>query len=102
MLDTGTTKIHLFEAPDLDFEEAIAKLSGDGYFHIAFSTNREEFPKIIKTLKINNIFFRGPLILGKGESIHFKDPDGNYLEIRCPKIKVVSSEQTLFLRIIEI
>ena len=40
--------------------------------------------KIIEELKKNQIEFRGPLILGKGESVHFKDPDGNHLEIRCP------------------
>ena len=37
-----------------------------------------------RELKKHNVPFRGPLILGKGESVHFKDPDGNHLEIRCP------------------
>ena len=38
----------------------------------------------VDELKIKNVVFRGPLILGQGESVHFKDPDGNHLEIRCP------------------
>ena len=84
MLDTGTTKLHLFESPSLEIKSAIARLSEDGYAHMAFGTSREKFPKVMKELKKHNVLFRGPLILGKGESVHFKDPDGNHLEIRCP------------------
>jgi len=84
MLDTGGTTLHLFESPDLNMENAIDCLSEQGYAHIAFGTSRENFPKIIDELKKKNVVFRGPLILGQGESVHFKDPDGNHLEIRCP------------------
>jgi len=84
MLDTGSTTLHLFESPALEMQDAIDRLSEQGYAHIAFGTSREKFPKIIAELKRNNIVFRGPLILGKGESVHFKDPDDNHLEIRCP------------------
>ena len=84
MLDTGVTKIHLFESTDLEFEGAITRLSEDGYAHIAFGTNRRQFSQAMEELRKHNVSFRGPLILGKGESVHFKDPDGNHLEIRCP------------------
>ena len=84
MLDTGTTKIHLFESINLEFDDAIIRLSEDGYAHLAFGTTRKQFPQIMEELKKHNVPFRGPLILGKGESVHFKDPDGNHLEIRCP------------------
>ena len=84
MLDTGTTKIHLFESTNLRFDDAIIRLSEDGYAHLAFGTTRKQFPQIMEELKKHNVPFRGPLILGKGESVHFKDPDGNHLEIRCP------------------
>ena len=84
MLDTGTTKIHLFESTDLEFDNAITCLSEAGYAHIAFGTNRKQFFQALEELKNHNVPFRGPLILGKGESVHFKDPDGNPLEIRCP------------------
>ena len=84
MLDTGTTKIHLFESTNLEFDDAINRLSEDGYAHIAFGTSRKHFPRVMEELKKHNVPFRGPLILGKGESVHFKDPDGNHLEIRCP------------------
>ena len=84
MLDTGSATLHLFESPDLHMEKAIDCLSEQGYAHIAFGTNREHFPEIIDELKKKNVVFRGPLILGQGESVHFNDPDGNYLEIRCP------------------
>ena len=84
MLDTGAAKIHLLESTALKFDEAIHRLSEDGYAHMAFGTSRERFPQVMAELKKNNIPFRGPLILGKGESVHFKDPDGTHLEIRCP------------------
>ena len=84
MLDTGTAKIHLFESTDLKFDEAINCLSEDGYAHIAFGTGSEKFLDVLEDLKKHDVDFRGPLILGKGESVHFKDPDGNHLEIRCP------------------
>ena len=84
MLDTGGTTLHLFESPDLNMENAIDCLSEQGYAHIAFGTSRENFSKIVDELKVKNVVFRGPLILGQGESVHFKDPDGNHLEIRCP------------------
>ena len=84
MLDTGTTKIHLFESTNLEFDDAIIRLSEDGYAHLAFGTTRKQFPQIMEELKKHNVPFRGPLILGNGESVHFKDPDGNHLEIRCP------------------
>ena len=84
MLEAGITKIHLFESTDLEFDDAITRLSEDGYAHIAFGTNRKKFPQLMEELRKHNVPFRGPLILGKGESVHFKDPDGNHLEIRCP------------------
>ena len=87
MLGTGSATMHLFENPDLHMEKAIDCLSVQGYAHIAFGTNREKFPEILDELKKKDIFFRGPLILGQGESVHFKDPDGNHLEIRCPAEK---------------
>jgi catechol-2,3-dioxygenase len=84
MLDTGSATLHLFECRELEMDDAINRLSEDGFAHIAFGTNRDQFPQVIEELKSKNIPFRGPLILGKGESVHFKDPDGNHLEIRCP------------------
>ena len=84
MLDTGSATLHLFESPNLHIKNAIECLSDQGYAHIAFGTSRDTFPKIIEELKNKNVVFRGPLILGKGESVHFTDPDGNHLEIRCP------------------
>ena len=84
MVDTGDTKNHLFESDDLNLDEAINCLSEEGYAHIAFGTSRDNFFEVMEDLKKHRIDFRGPLILGKGESVHFKDPDGNHLEIRCP------------------
>jgi catechol 2,3-dioxygenase-like lactoylglutathione lyase family enzyme len=80
----GAAKVHLFEAKDLDMQEALAILSGQGYAHIAFGTTRQRFPKIVEELKKRKVDFKGPLVMGRGESVHFTDPDGNSLEIRCP------------------
>ncbi len=77
-------KVHLFETKDLDMEDALETLSGRGYAHIAFSTTRKQFPKIVEELKKRKVDFKGPLVMGQGESVHFTDPDGNHLEIRCP------------------
>ena len=80
----GTAKVHLFEARDLDMQDALVTLSVKGYAHIAFGTTRERFPKIVEELKSRKIDFKGPMVMGQGESVHFTDPDGNSLEIRCP------------------
>ncbi len=87
MLDAGNLGVHLFETPALEMDEALARLSGEGYAHLAFGTTREEFFSIVEELKKKNVTIdAGPIILGKGESVHFKDPDGNHLEIRCPAL----------------
>ena len=65
MLDIGTTKPHLFESPALDIQSAIARLSEDDYEHLAFGTDRKQFPKVIEELKKKNISFQGPVVLGK-------------------------------------
>ncbi len=83
MLGTGSTGLHLFETRDLEFQDALTTLSEQGYAHIAFETTRELFPGIIEELKRQQIPFKGPLVMGRAESVHFKDPDGNSLEIRC-------------------
>ncbi len=81
----GTAKVHLFEAKDLDMTAALDTLGGQGYAHIAFGTTRERFPKIVDELKKKKIDFKGPLVMGQGQSVHFTDPDGNHLEIRCQR-----------------
>ena len=84
MLGTGNTGLHLFETRDLELQDALATLSKQGYAHMAFATTRELFPGIIAELQRHQIQFKGPVVMGRGESVHFKDPDGNHLEIRCP------------------
>jgi len=79
----GAAKVHLFEARGLDMQDALATLSGQGYAHIAFGATRERFPNIIEELQKHEVDFKGPLVMDQGESVHFTDPDGNSLEIRC-------------------
>lgn len=87
MLDTGSAGVHLFESPELDMKDAVSCLSEQGYAHLAFETTREKFPSVIRELKDKKVAIdKGPIVLGRGESIHFRDPDGNHLEIRCPAL----------------
>lgn len=82
MVDTGNSAIALFEAPDLDMDEAVHHLSETGYMHFAFRANKEHFQSIVQELKKKNVSIEGgPVRRGPGESIYFNDPDGNHLEI---------------------
>ncbi len=91
MLATGNTGVHLFETLELKMDEAVARLSEQGYAHLAFDTSREQFPLIIQELKNKKVTIDcGPIVLGHGESIHFKDPDGNHLEIRCEALNPIT------------
>lgn len=84
-LDTGNVFLALFEVPNLDIQPGVDCLSEQGYMHFAFQTTRQEFPEIIDELKQNKVIMDGgPIVLGHGESVYFRDPDGNHLEIRCP------------------
>ena len=85
MLETGFTKTHLFESTDIEFDDSITRVSEDGYAHIAFGTKRQQFPQLMEEFSEHNATFRRPLSWEK-ENLHFKDPDGNHLEIRCLQI----------------
>ena len=84
MLDTGNAAIALFEAPDLEVKKAMNLLSEDGYLHLAFEASAADFDNIVKELQTKNVKIdSGPIKRGDGESIYFKDPDDNHLEIHC-------------------
>ena len=83
MLETGNAAIAPFETPDLKVQEAMNILSEEGYLHLAFEADPEEFKKTVEELQTKNIGFRGPVKRGDGESIYFNDPDDNHLEIHC-------------------
>ena len=54
-------------------------------FRHAFSVSRARFDKTLETLKERSIPFEGPVVHPEkgpfGQSIYFKDPSGNFLEI---------------------
>ena len=84
MMETGNAAIALFEAPDLEVNEAMDLLSEEGYLHLAFETSPADFEQIVKELKDKNVKIdSGPVKRGDGESIYFNDPDQNHLEIHC-------------------
>lgn len=81
MVFTGNSHLALFEAPDLEMDSAIDKLSEDGYQHLAFGTSAEEFESVVARLKEQVQDVEGPVKRGQGQSVYFNDPDGNHLEI---------------------
>ena len=84
-LDAGNVIVALFEVPCLDQTDALERLSKQGYLHFAFQTTQDKFSAAVQELKDNGVNIdRGPIVLGNGKSVYFKDPDGNPLEIRCP------------------
>ncbi len=81
MVFTGNSHLALFEAPELETDQAIDKLSEDGYQHLAFGTSPEEFESVVARLKEQVAEVEGPVKRGPGQSVYFNDPDGNHLEI---------------------
>lgn len=81
MVFTGNSHLALFEAPELEMDAAIDKLSEDGYLHLAFGTSAEEFDAVVARLKEQVPDVRGPVKRGQGQSVYFNDPDGNHLEV---------------------
>lgn len=81
MVFTGNSHLALFEAPELETEQAIEKLSEDGYQHLAFGISPEEFEPAVARLKEQLPDVEGPVKRGAGQSVYFNDPDGNHLEI---------------------
>jgi catechol-2,3-dioxygenase len=61
------------------------QLRGAHGFRHAFRVSRERFDKVIEGLKQHNVAFEGPKDHPEqgpfGQSIYFKDPSGNFLEI---------------------
>lgn len=81
MMFTGNAHIALFEAPDLEMDSALDRLSEEGYQHLAFSANQQEFDSLVAQLREKVTDVEGPVQRGKGRSVYFNDPDGNHLEI---------------------
>ncbi len=70
----------LMEAPDYDYR-AYTKA------HLAFSCNGHEFPQIVaKVHRLCLEVLSGPKPQRAGETILFRDPSGNILEICYPSI----------------
>lgn len=61
------------------------QLRGTNGFRHAFRVKREDFPMVIDRLKERGVPFEGPVVHPEkgplGESIYFKDPGGNFIEL---------------------
>lgn len=81
MMFTGNAHIALFEAPELELDSALDRLSEQGYQHLAFGIAPEAFDPMVASLKKQVDSVEGPVQRGQGRSVYFNDPDGNHLEI---------------------
>lgn len=61
------------------------RLRGTNGFRHAFRVSPEKFPGIIERLRSRAVPFEGPVVHPEhgplGESVYFKDPGGNFIEI---------------------
>jgi len=73
---------------------AAEQLRGTNGFRHGFRVSREQFPAIVQRLRDRGMAFEGPVQHPEhgplGESVYFKDPGGNFLEV-CWRRDVVSS-----------
>jgi catechol-2,3-dioxygenase len=63
----------------------LEQLRGENRVRHAFSVPRERFATIVESLRRHNIAFEGPVTHPErgpfGESVYFRDPTGNFLEL---------------------
>src|SRR3954469_23062294 len=61
------------------------QLRGTNGFRHGFRLGRGAFEQLVDRLKVNEVAFEGPVTHPEnsplGESVYFKDPGGNYLEV---------------------
>jgi catechol-2,3-dioxygenase len=71
---------------------------GTNGFRHAFRVRRETFPEVVERLKARGVPFEGPVTHPEqgplGESVYFKDPGGNFIEV-CWRRDVVRGGHTL-------
>ncbi|MGV3488663.1 MAG: VOC family protein [Tuberibacillus sp.] len=76
-LDLGGAWVCLQERPEYDQSHR----NHIGFDHVAFSVSENDFQEAVDDLKNNKITIeKGPVKRGIGQSIYFRDPDGNLLE----------------------
>jgi catechol-2,3-dioxygenase len=61
------------------------ELRGTNGFRHAFRVSRQAFPAVVERLKSRGVAFEGPVQHPEngplGESVYFKDPGGNFIEV---------------------
>jgi catechol-2,3-dioxygenase len=71
---------------------------GTNGFRHAFRVRRETFPELVERLKARGVPFEGPVTHPEqgplGQSVYFKDPGGNFIEV-CWRRDVVRGGHTL-------
>ena len=70
----------------LSFDEATRKAPQDGYLHIAFTVNQQDFQKVADALLKAGIKIWQDN-KSEGDSLYFLDPDGHKLEIHVGSLQ---------------
>lgn len=77
----GEIVLGLLENPDLDYSRSTVG-------HIAFPCSRFDFPQMVDRIKASGApIVRGPEPQREGETVWFRDPSGNIIEICYPPLR---------------
>ena len=86
-ISTGDTVLGLMEVPNYDYHTYTMA-------HLAFACDKSEFPEVVKQIKVMGLeIVSGPKPQRSGETILFRDPSGNILEVCYPSINEWKASQ---------
>jgi catechol-2,3-dioxygenase len=81
-IGAGDTVLGLIEQPDYDYRAYTMA-------HLAFSCTPSDFPKLVKKVQVMSLdIVSGPKPQRDGETLLFRDPSGNILEVCYPAMSV--------------
>jgi catechol 2,3-dioxygenase-like lactoylglutathione lyase family enzyme len=83
-MEAGNICLALFECPDLDMKSAHEIMTHQGYQHLAFEVEVDEFDSVVESLKEHKVNLDGkPRNHGGGPSVYFFDPNGYQIELHA-------------------
>jgi glyoxalase family protein len=84
--DAGDGRLITFFVRDSRVNDPSPNPEGIGNLHhVAFTVSRAVYTQVVERLKERNIWNTGPIDRGFMDSIYFRDPNGQLLELACYK-----------------